>query len=116
MVTAVNCWLDLTHSELSLAMYKDVAAKEESWIAAGLNPEVEFARHYGEPPFQSVRESIVVRTGQTRSQAAESLVFTLMCVVLAIGGIFALFCFQLVKAIKAQRGQSTTALNDDSLD
>lgn len=93
--------------------YKDLAAKEASWIEAGLNPEVEFARHYAEPPSQSVRESIVIRTGQTRDQAAKSLVITLVCAVLGIGAIFVLFCVMLVKAIKAQRGAAATAQNED---
>jgi hypothetical protein len=96
--------------------YNDVAAKEASWIAAGLNPEVEFATHYAEPPSQSERESIVVRTGQSREQVYELMAFTLLCVVLSIGAIFVLFCFLLIKAIRARRGQTTTVQNDDSLD
>jgi len=95
------------------AWYNDVAAKEESWIAAGLNPELEFAKHYAEPPSQSVRESLVVHTGQTRDQVHKSMIYTLVCVVLGIGVLFVLFCVMLVKAIKAQRGAATTAQSED---
>ena len=95
------------------AWYADVAAKEKSWIVAGLNPEVEFSKHYAASPSQSVRQSLVTRTGRDRHENLDSLVFTLIGVVLAIGFAFVIFCFQVVKAIKAKRGQSAAALDDD---
>jgi len=38
------------------AWYEDVSARESSWIADGLNPEIEFSQHYSKPPSQSERE------------------------------------------------------------
>jgi tetratricopeptide (TPR) repeat protein len=38
------------------AWYEDVSTLESSWIADGLNPEIEFTRQYSKPPSQSKRE------------------------------------------------------------
>ena len=38
------------------AWYEEVSAHESLWIADGLNPEIEFNRHYSKRPLQSKRE------------------------------------------------------------
>lgn len=73
--------------------YEAVESAEKSWIAAGLNPEAEFAKRYSNEPSQSVRETLIDKVERNVSVVPTA-------VVLAIAALVGLFVASRVRATR----------------